>query len=75
MATVGGPLTPEQRRQRSRRHGALVVLGLCCVVGAVAGLIAIQPGSDPHGLLAGLASIGCGLVVVAGLAIALDRAR
>lgn len=72
---MGGPLTPEQRRQRGRRQRALVLVGLCFVVAAVAALIAIPPGSDPHGLLAGLASTGAGLVVVAGLAIALDRAR
>lgn len=72
---MDGPLTSEQRRQRVRRHAAVVVLGLVLVVAAVASLIAIPLGSDPHGLLFGLASTGAGLVVVAGLSIAIDRAR
>ena len=72
---MGGPLLPEQRRQRLRRHSVVVVVGLCFVVTAVALLIAIPPGTDPHGFLLGLASAGAGMVVVAGLAIALDRAR
>jgi hypothetical protein len=75
MSGVEGPLLPEQRRQRVRRHGAIVVVGLCFVVVAVTVLIAIPPGSDPHGFLFGLASIGAGMVVVAALAIALDRTR
>lgn len=72
---MDAPLTPEQRRRRARRHGGLLVLGVAFVVGAVAALIAIPLGSDPHGLLFGLASTGAGLVVVAGLAIALDKTR